>query len=478
MISDYTLFIPELILLGLIFAVWTLDLIAPRAQAWVSGLAVVGLAAVVVSAALLWGRPGTLGVALAGGLLRIDGYALFFAMAFPVAAGVMIVGSYEFARRFLQHRGEFVGFVLTAALMALLMSAANELLTAYIALETLSFSLYVLVAYARRNLRSQEAALKYVLLGAFSSGLLLYGISLVYGATATTQFDEIARLVSVGVNPALIVGLILILAGLGFKVAAVPFHIWTPDVYEGAPIPVTAYLSAVSKTAAFALTLRLLSAAFGPLVQDWQVVTAVMAVLTMTVGNLVALRQSNLKRLLAYSSISQAGYVLVGLTAATPAAATGVVLHLVVYALTNLAGFFAAVAFVNRTGKERIADLAGLGRRAPFLALVLTIALFSLAGMPLFAGFVSKFYLFTAAAAAGWLWLAGVAIVNSLISLYYYLLVVKRLYVAQAGERGPIPLGWELRGLLWLLLLAIFALGLYPAPLANLIQQATAGFFR
>jgi NADH:ubiquinone oxidoreductase subunit 2 (subunit N) len=286
--------------------------------------------------------------------------------------------------------------------------------------------------------KSNEAGLKYIILGAFSSALLLYGISLLYGVLGTTYLPDIAsRLPRLDVLPVGFgIALTLILAGLGFKIAAVPFHMWTPDVYEGAPTPITAYLSVASKAAGFALVMRVLIGGLLPIQDQYQTVFVVLAVLTMTLGNLVAIQQRNVKRLLAYSSISQAGYVLVGMAAITTnpdvadMAARGMMLHLAGYVFTNLAAFGAFIAFQNLNGgREMIGDLAGFARRAPYAGLAMMAALFSLAGMPLFAGFVTKFYLFAAAARADLLWLVAIAVINSTISLYYYLLVVYQMYV-------------------------------------------------
>jgi proton-translocating NADH-quinone oxidoreductase chain N len=326
-----------------------------------------------------------------------------------------------------------------------LMASANELLTAYISLELLSFSSYVLVAYAKTNLKSNEAAMKYIVLGAFSSALLLYGISFVYGTLGTTYFPDIARSVdSLGAGvPAFGIALCLIVAGLGFKIAAVPFHMWTPDVYEGAPTPVTAYLSVASKAAGFALVLRILIGALYPLRDQYAPMFALLAVLTMTLGNLVAIQQKNVKRLMAYSSIAQAGYVIAGLAALSASAdiaeqaTRGMVLHLAGYYFANLAVFGGFIAFQNLNGgRELSTDMAGFARRAPFAALAMMAGLFSLAGMPLFAGFVTKFYLFAAVARAGLLWLVAIAVLNSTISLYYYLLLVYHMYVRE-------PAGYE-----------------------------------
>src|SRR5574341_2279030 len=271
-----------------------------------------------------------------------------------------------------------------------------------------------------------------MLLGAFSSAIFLYGIGMVYGATGTTDSATIGEKVSgdiSGIETALFFGLALMIGGLGFKVAAVPFHMWTPDAYEGAPLPVTAYISAISKSAGFALFLKLFVQGFLPLVDDWKYYIAVLSVATMALGNLVAIQQHNIKRLLAYSSIGQVGYLLMGIAALSPESASALVLHMMGYVVTNLAAFVCVIIYYNWTGKEEIKDFAGLAERAPYLALSLSIALFSLAGMPLFAGFATKFILFQAAANEDLLWLAGIAVTMSFVSLYYYLLTVKALYL-------------------------------------------------
>ena len=281
-------------------------------------------------------------------------------------------------------------------------------------------------------------------------------------------------------------GLVLIVVGLGFKVAATPFHMWAPDAYEGAPTPITAYLAVGSKAAAFALMLRLFTEGLLPGAPDWQLVVALLAALTMTVGNLGALTQSNIKRLLAYSSIGHVGYLLVGVAALgavgeddgvsvqlSHLASNGIILHIVAYGITNMAAFLAVSAVYNATGREGIADLAGLARRAPHLSLVLTASLFSLAGLPVFAGFVSKFYLFNAAAAQGLLWLAGLAIFTSLISLYYYLNVVRQMYIEVGEDMSPIRVPALTTGLLALLFLGMVFVGVYPAPLMDAIQHAS-----
>jgi NADH-quinone oxidoreductase subunit N len=370
----------------------------------------------------------------------------------------------------------------------MLLAASGELLTAYISLELLSFGLYVLVSYDRYNPKSNEGGTKYILLGAFSSALLLYGISQVYGLLGTTRFDEISQALAATteMSPGVLLGLVLIIAGVGFKVAAVPFHMWAPDAYEGAPIPVTAYLAVGSKVAAFALILRLFTEALMPAIADWQLVLAIMAAFTMVLGNLGALVQHNIKRLLAYSSIAHVGYLLMGIAALgavdsdgrvsvelSHLASNGVMLHLVAYAVTNMAAFLSISAIYNVTGKEEISDFAGVARRAPSVALVFAAALFSLAGLPIFAGFTSKFYLFTAAAAQGLLWLVGLAIFTSLVSLYYYLMVIRQMYIEPAQDMTPIRVPGLTIGLLAVLLIGMVLVGVYPAPVMDAIQHAS-----
>ena len=321
----------------------------------------------------------------------------------------------------------------------MLMAGARDLITAYLAIEILSFSLYVTVSLSKNDPRSGEAALKYVLLGGVASAMLLYGLSFIYGVTGSTQYTEISSALSAGnadFETALILGLALVIAGLGFKASAVPFHMWTPDAYEGAPIPITAYLSATSKAATFALFLRWFAGPLLPAIDHWQWILALLSVITMVVGNLVALQQHNIKRLLAYSSIGQVGFMLMCITAISEETGSALLLHLVGYLITNLAIFMAVIAFYNRTGKEEIAQFKGLAQTNPYLALVITSGLFSLAGMPLLAGFVTKFILFQSVVSAGYLWLVVVALVASTVSLYYYLQVIKQMYLYQPEDDG------------------------------------------
>ena len=487
--NNFLLLLPEFIVTGLAFVVLGLDLFLPERRKWVLPIvAVVGLVvALVVSLRYLWGVSDS----LYDGVIRVDGYALFFKAFFIALGGVVVLVSVDFVRRNLEHPGEYYGILLFTVVAMMLLAASGELLTAYISLELLSFGLYVLVAYDRYNAKSNEGATKYILLGAFSSALLLFGISQVYGLLGTTRFDEISSALSSAdtLSPGLILGIALIIAGLGFKVAAVPFHMWAPDAYEGAPIPITAHLAVGSKAAAFALVLRLFAEAFMPIVEQWQILLIGLAVITMLLGNLVALAQRNLKRLLAYSSVGQVGYLLMGVAALAATgsggvslelshlASNGIMLHLVAYAVTNMAAFLCLAAIYNITGRDDIAGMAGVARRAPLVGLVFAVSLFSLAGLPIFVGFTSKFYLFNAAAVQGLLWVAGIAVFSSLISLYYYLQVVRQLYIEPAEDAAPIPVPRLTLGVLGALFAGMVGLGVYPAPLMEAVQYASDALF-
>ncbi|MBI4200329.1 MAG: NADH-quinone oxidoreductase subunit N [Chloroflexi bacterium] len=498
--ANLHLLAPEFLVTGLAIGVLVADLFLPRwGKDRLALIAAAGLIAIALFTLVFLG--GRAPVALSGAdansggsVILIDGFALFFKVAFLALGVLVVVGSWEFVQKHLAHPGEYYAMVLFSILGMMLMTAAGELLTAYIGLELLSFSLYILVAMAREHPRSDEAGTKYILLGAFASALLLYGISMVYGwlaqeggASNPTSFAAIYNSLQrkAELPPTFLIGLVLILAGLGFKLAAVPFHMWTPDVYQAAPLPITAYLAVGSKAAALALTVRLFAQGFLPVAGQWQLVVAVLAAATMTLGNLVALAQRNIKRLLAYSSIGQVGYLLVGLAAlgvispdssvtVSAAASNALVLHLVGYGVANLAAFVAVIAFYNATGKEEVQDFAGLADRNPFLAMALTVSFFSLAGLPIFAGFITKFYLFLAAAQADLLWLAALAIFNSLISLYYYLVVVRVIYLQRAQDSAPVGVSWVTGGLLAGLVIGTVLIGIYPAPLVDAIQTATA----
>ncbi len=475
----WELLAPECILAGWAAAIILLDLFWGRFGKDQLGYVAALGAFVAAGVSLIWvGDTKTF-----GNVIDVNDYTTLFRVFFTLIGGVTCLASARYVKQKLLHPGEYYALILLCVIGADGMASARELLTAYISLELLSFSLYVLTSYSKFDLRSNEAGLKYMLLGAFSSAILLYGIGLMYGVTGTTQFAGIGKVLSgehSGIQPAMLLGLAMIIGGLGFKVAAVPFHMYTPDVYEGAPLPITGLISALSKSAGLALFLKLFSQAFLPIVDDWRYFIAGLAVATMAFGNLVAIQQTNIKRLLAYSSIGQVGYLLVGiaaLSATSHDAASAVVLHMVGYVVTNLAAFLAIIVYYNWTGREEVYEFKGLAERAPFLALCLTIALFSLSGMPLFAGFATKFILFQVAANEGMLWLAGIAAFFSFVSLYYYLVVIREMYLGEPDEKTRFPTPWLEYAALTVLVAGIFFVGLYPRPVFTAVEHGTDALF-
>jgi NADH-quinone oxidoreductase subunit N len=367
----------------------------------------------------------------------------------------------------------------------MLMAAATDLITIFVSLELVNISMYALVGLLK-NKQSTESALKYLLLSAISSAVLLYGMALVFGTTGQTQLVPIVQQLTamsygtLTANPALMMGVILMIAGFGFKIAAVPFQMWVPDVYEGAPTTITAYLSVGSKAAGFAVILRIFLTAFhaqNAMGEGWGMIFAVLAVISMIVGNVGAIPQTNIKRLLGYSSIAQAGYIMVGLAAsgvfnaASPGGVlgqSGVLFFLVSYALTNLGAFIAIIIITNKTGSDFIDDFAGMGKRAPLVALALTLCLISLIGIPPAAGFMAKFYIFGQAVKDGLLWLVIIAVFNSVISAYYYLRVVKVMWFSEPYIAEKVPASFAPKAALILCCAGVLALGIIPGLLMKL----------
>ncbi|MPZ15036.1 MAG: NADH-quinone oxidoreductase subunit NuoN, partial [Chloroflexi bacterium] len=412
---NVALLAPELILATAGVAILLGDAFAPFGlpRSVVMALAIVGIC---LSAAL---AVPLLGVQASSffGALAVDSYAVYFKLLFLAATLLVVLASQPFLASLPRFHAEFVGLLLFATVALMLLASANELITVYVSLEMSSLSIAFLAAWQKRALRPAEAGLKFFLLSAMASAVLLYGMALLYGLTGQTRLDAIARELSVEPSGPLFLALAMLVAGFGFKVSAVPFQMWTPDVYEGAPTPVTAYLSVASKAAGFAVAVRVFQTALPAAQADWATLFAGLAVATMTVGNLAALVQSNIKRMLAYSSIAQAGYILVGIAAASDRGIAAVLFYLLAYTATNLGAFIAVIEIVRRLGSEQISDFKGLHRRAPWLAFALAVSLLSLAGLPPFAGFFAKLYVFWAAAESGLVWLVLIGVVNSAISL-------------------------------------------------------------
>jgi NADH-quinone oxidoreductase subunit N len=458
--DHWTVALPGLTIAATAMLVMVVDLfLAPDDR---DALAVLGITGLVVAAA-------TLALVPPSGFqntLRGDGYAAFFAVLLVMGAVLSILLSVDFVRQYALPAGEYYALLLLSTSGMVFMAAANDLVVIFLALEIMSVAVYVLTGFQRREKRSSEAALKYFLLGAFGSGFLLYGIAFFYGATGSTRLDLITQTVAHhGLGPLGGIGIAFLLVGFGFKVAMIPFHVWAPDVYEGAPTPVTAFMAVGVKAAAFAAFLRVFATALGAVAASWTGLLAVLAALTMTVGNVTAISQRSLKRMLAYSSIAHAGYALVGLVAAKADGGGALLFYLVTYTFMNLGAFGVLIA-LGRQGElgEDLRDWAGVGFRHPLLGMAMAVFMLSLAGIPPTAGFAGKFYLFSAAIEAGYVPLAVVGVLNSLVSVYYYLGVLVQMYMVE-GDRPIDPLSTR-PGVGVTIVLAVvltLAIGLFPA---------------
>jgi len=422
-------------------------------------------AAMVIS--LLFGQPGAPTSAL-GGMIRFDWLGFFFKQLFMFAGAttaLLLMDNEKVGRR-----GEAYLLLLASLLGMNLMAASSDLIMLYLAIETTSIPLYILAGFMLGDDKSTEAGFKYLLFGTFTSTIMLYGFSLIFGFTGTTDIYRLTEMLRAGsVSPLSAFGILaLILVGLGFKVSFVPFHFWAPDVYEGSPPPVAGFLSTASKAAGFAVLMRLFFVAFPGFSSSWTLVLAILAAVTMTVGNLLTLQQTNIKRLLAYSSVAHAGYALVGVVAFTKLGAASVVFYLAAYIATNLLAFGIVMAFSRVTGLDDIKDYAGMSRRAPWLGLMMLAAFLSLTGMPPFGGFVAKVFVFAAGIQAGYTWLVIVGIINSLIGVYYYLNVLKYVYLYRMPnedeENHPVALTRPYAIALAVLAIGVVLIGTVFAP--------------
>jgi NADH-quinone oxidoreductase subunit N len=471
---------PLLVVTGTAFLLILLDLCPPRDRKEHLGfVGLTGIAAALVVTLLLGGREER----AFQGMVALDNFALFFNIVICYATALVLLFSMDYLKRQGVEAGEYYILVCFAALGMMILASAVDLIAIFLALELMSISLYALTGFFKGRLSAGEAAMKYLLLGAFASGFFLYGIALVFGATGTTNLDRLAAAIGQGTlreNPLLVIGIGLLLVGFGFKISSVPFHMWAPDVYEGAPTSVTALIATGSKAAAFAALLRVLLSAFRSAQPDWTLALWTAAILTMTVGNVVAIAQSNLKRMLAYSSIAHVGYMLIGIVAGGSLGNGSVLFYLLVYTFTT-GGAFGVILLCERGKAEAVnlSDYSGLASRHPLIALALTLFLLSLIGIPPTAGFVGKFYLFGAAVRAGYVWLAIFGVLNSAIAAYYYLRLVVYMYmrepeglptVSAPSLGGSLALGIALWG--------VFHLGIMPAPFLDLAQAAVMPFLR
>ncbi|OGO19974.1 MAG: hypothetical protein A2Z14_15325 [Chloroflexi bacterium RBG_16_48_8] len=432
----------------------------------------------ILGVALFISRPEPAERLIFGGMLRQDWPAFSFRLIFLFAAGITSLLSAD--KRSIWTRGEYYALLAVTTLGMNLMASSADLIMLYLAIETTSIPLYILAGFLKTDDKSTESGMKYFLFGALASAVMLYGFTLLYGFAGESNIYNLAVQFQTGnLSPWLLSGAaVLVLVGFGFKISAVPFHFWSPDVYEGAPTPITAYISTASKAAGFAVLVRVMLTVFPVIAGYWSSVLAAMAVASMTIGNLIALAQKNIKRLLAYSSIAHAGYALIGLVALSSFGVASVVFYLVAYVVTNLAAFAIVVLFARSTGSDEIADYAGLSRRSPGLAFALLIAFLSLAGMPPFAGFVAKLYVFAAAVESELIWLAFIGVLNAIIGLYYYLTVLKVVYLYRSEDEDvPIPVSRPSALALGVCIVAIVLIGSLSGPWLNWALDAARSLF-
>ncbi len=467
--------LPELVLVVgamvlLMFGVMRGD----RSTPTVCGLAIVLL---VVAGGLLVMQPAAKVVAFHGSFV-LDSYARFLKILALAGSAVTILLSIEFLSLPGRQKFEYPVLILLSTAGMLVLVSAADLIALYLGLELMSLALYVIAAIDRDNVRSTEAGLKYFVLGALSSGMLLYGCSLVYGFTGTVSFAGIAKAAGgAGAGLGLTFGLVFLFAGFCFKVSAVPFHMWTPDVYEGAPTPVTAFFSSAPKVAAIAIFVRASIIAFPAIVSQWQQIVVFVAIASMALGSFAAIGQTNIKRLMAYSSIGNMGYALIGLAAGTADGVQGVLVYMAIYVAMTLGTFACIIAMRRPDGAvERISDLAGLARTKPAMAFWLAMMMFSLAGIPPLAGFFAKFYVFLAAIKAGLFALAVIGVVTSVIGAYYYLMIVKIMYLDEPAA-GFVPMRLELRLVLGVTGLFVLLFFVYPGPLVDAAAAAAKSLF-
>jgi len=475
---DLYLIAPEIVITAFGFLVLLVDVFSPKKEGK-GYLGTISLIGIVI--AFLYTLP-LIGSSQSGfgGMFTSDGYAVFFKITFLIIAFLTVLISMGYAHREEIEFGEYYALVLFATLGMMLMAAGTHLIIIFLGLETMSISIYVLAGMMREDRRSVEAALKYFLLGAFATGFLLYGFALIYGATGSLYLNDVASyIVSKNLlrNPMLMMSLVFLTIGFGFKIASVPFHMWTPDVYEGAPTSITAFMATGVKAAGFSALVRVFFSALPGFRPDWTSIMWLIAVATMTVGNIVAISQANIKRMLAYSSIAHAGYILVAFVAGNELGTSGILFYLMAYAFMNI-GAFTVVILLGKKGEENtlINDYAGIGFKYPLLSAAMTIFLLSMAGIPPLGGFMAKFYVFSAAVKSKFYWLVIIGVLNSAVSVYYYLRVTILMYFRES-EREITGLEFSPASVIALILAVIGTLymGIFPANVLSFAQKSIAG---
>jgi len=476
MANDLILLIPLLIPVIAGVLLMLLEPFTPKGRK--SHLAVLTVLAAAIAAYSLQFQGGELPRTLFGGMIIIDNFSIFFQWLFLIIVGISAALSMKFNERESINRGDYYALLLFACCGMSLMAASGDLILTFLGIEILSIATYVLAGFKRGDIRSNESSLKYFLLGSFATAILLYGVALIYGGTGSTNYQAIGRafLEQGGFQSTTLIGMGLLLVGFGFKVALVPFHSWAPDVYEGAPTPVTAFMAVGPKAAGFAALMRILVQAFPALVEDWSAILWLLAILTMILGNVVALLQTNVKRMLAYSAIAHAGYILVGIVTNSHMGFSAVLFYIVIYTVMNLVAFSIILSFSGK-GDQRVHldDYAGLGHRAPFAAAALSLTLISLAGIPLTGGFIGKFYLFTAAVTEGYIGLTIIAVLSSVVSVFYYFRVMIFMYMKEPGEGAPDlePLSRPVKSNIYIGLFFILLLGIHPDQILKLAEASS-----
>jgi NADH-quinone oxidoreductase subunit N len=493
-VRDLNLIVPELIMTFAACLALVMEILLPyKKSRWVGYFALAAIALAALSLVVTWtGSAGNFPLTGFYGMVRVDGFAVVFQLIFLLGAALTVAVSLRYLDIESEQRGEFYALVLFATVGMMFLASGYDLIVLFISLELMALTFYVLVSYTKRERRSNEAGMKYFLLGAFSSGVLLYGMSILFGVAGSTNLGDIAQSVGAIVGgaaepdspaaklmPLLLLGMIALACGLFFKIAAVPFHMWAPDAYEGAPTPVTAFLSTGSKAASFALFARLFLEALGGMRANWAPLVGLVAAITIMVGNWAAVTQTNSKRLLAYSSISNAGYLLLGIVAANEYGYVGLAIYLLVYTLMNI-GAFGVIISLHRRGLvgEQVDDFRGLHQKEPILAAMMAIFMLSLGGLPLTGGFMGKWFLIGGIMQRGkegkhwYYWLAGWAVLNTVVSFYYYVRFIRVMYLDEGvADERPLSLSPALQVALGVAVIGVVFIGVYPQPFISLAQS-------
>ena len=465
--------IPEFIMLGTAFLLLILELFLPKGSRKAFG--VIGILGTVSAAISLPYQD--YGLALAG-LFVQDQMSIYFKWLFVISSVFVLYIVMLYEDKINNWRGEFYSIIVFAISGMMMLASTNDFVSFYVSLEFVAICLYVLAAFLSDSRVTSEAGLKYLITGALASGFLIYGISFIYGATGVTGFAELAKALQ-GVEPTgfVLIGIVLVVIGLTFKISSIPFHVWSPDVYQGAPTPVTALLAAASKAAGFVVILRILFGALGPMKGEWMAFVAVISGITLLFGNLAAMPQKDLKRLIGYAGIGSAGYLLMAVAAASELGAGAIMFYLLTYVFGIIGTFTAIVVFHNSEGSDLVESYAGLYKRSPLLAFSLFIGLLSIAGFPPLGGFIAKFYIFMAAIKEGLWVLAVIGALMAIVAMYYFLLVIKSMYLRQPTNPAPIPVDMTTTGLLYFVNAATILLGVYPGPVTDLVMNIAQGVF-